>query len=143
MNTEYINLDIDTIVIKSQRRKDLGDLSTLEGSIRRLGVLKPVIIGNDNVLIAGERRLAACRNIGLDQIPAVKVDVECDSITALNIQVDLNLCRKQFSSEELDAIIEMKKSLIAGDSAKENLCLLSKTKDWFAEFIKYFKKPST
>ena len=34
MNTEYINLDIDTIVIKSQRRKDLGDLSTLEGSIQ-------------------------------------------------------------------------------------------------------------
>ena len=142
MNTEYINLDIDTIVIKSRRRKDLGDLSILEGSIRRLGVLKPVIIGNDNVLIAGERRLAACRNIGLDQIPAVKVDVECDSITALNIQVDLNLCRKQFSSEELDAIIEMKKSL-AGESPKENLCLLSKTKAWFAEIIKYFKKPST
>jgi len=140
MNREFVELDIDSVVIKSQRRKDPGDLVILENSIRRLGVLHPVIVGNGNVLIAGERRFIACRNVGLTKIPAVKIDIDFNSMTALNIQSDLNLCRQAFSTEELDEIIEMKKYLAVGKSAKENQNILVKIKNSFVNIFKSLTK---
>jgi len=52
-------------------------LSDLENSIRQYGLMQPVVLRRINEseyeLIAGERRLRACKNIGLSQISAVVV----------------------------------------------------------------------
>ena len=117
MNRAFVEIPIGDIVGKGRIRKDLGDLTTLENSIRKLGLVYPVILDRNNVLVCGERRLAACRNIGLTAIPAMKLDIDHTSMTALDIRSDVNLCRMPLSQEELVALIAKKKSTMAGEPA--------------------------
>lgn len=112
MNREFMEIDTNMITRKTRLRNDYGDLAMLEKSIQKLGVLCPLIIDSDNVLISGERRLQACRNVNITRIPAIKLDIKFNSITALDIQSDVNICREPFSKEELESHIEMKKSAI-------------------------------
>ena len=117
MNTTFVEISIDDVAVKDTSRKDNGDLTTLENSIRKLGLLCPLIVDRENVLISGSRRLQACRNAGLTEIPVLKLDVEFGSMTALDIHGDENLCRLPLSAEELEDLIKRKKSTLASGTA--------------------------
>jgi ParB family chromosome partitioning protein len=54
---------ISEIVVEegARIRKDVGDIAALEKSIANVGLLNPVVIDENNRLVAGYRRLAACR----------------------------------------------------------------------------------
>jgi ParB family chromosome partitioning protein len=59
-----------------RRNFDPGELSELADSMREHGVIQPLIVSNDRqregyVLIAGERRLMAAREAGLQEVPAI------------------------------------------------------------------------
>jgi ParB family chromosome partitioning protein len=60
---------ISDIIIDHCYRHDLGDLQGLAASIRELGLLRPVLITPDDRLIAGRRRLEACKLLGWETIP--------------------------------------------------------------------------
>ena len=49
-------------------RKDIGNLEVLQSSIEKVGLINPVLIDENNNLIAGFRRLTACRNLGRKEI---------------------------------------------------------------------------
>ena len=53
---------ISEIKIGDRFRKDLGNLGPLMDSIKRHGLLHPVVITEDNQLICGRRRIAAIRS---------------------------------------------------------------------------------
>lgn len=58
----------------NQPRSVFEGLASLTESIRRVGVLQPIVVqphGAGYVLIAGERRWRACQDAGLDEIPAL------------------------------------------------------------------------
>jgi ParB family chromosome partitioning protein len=100
------NIKIDEIAIDlSQPRTDMGDLSDLEASIKRHGILQPVIVTPLTVsgykLLAGQRRLSAARNAGLKTIPAiVRTVAEQDR---LKLQLIENTQRKDLDPfEEAD-----------------------------------------
>ena len=57
-------MKIDQIQIGFRYRKDLGDLRALAQSIEEVGLLHPVVVTAEGRLIAGQRRLAACRLLG-------------------------------------------------------------------------------
>jgi ParB family chromosome partitioning protein len=80
----------------NQPRRDLGDLTDLALSIREHGVLQPIIVEGDNTgryrILAGERRFAACRSLGLESIPCIVRTVAEQSRLAL--QIIENLHRK-------------------------------------------------
>ena len=135
MNRKLVELDLNSITIKTRPRHDNGDLSTLENSIRKLGLLCPIIVDRNNVLIAGGRRLAACRNAGITTIPALRLDIEFNSMAALDIQSDENLCRQPLSPEELEKHIQMKKSRMTGTTT-------SRTAGTFSWFKKLFSPKS-
>jgi ParB family chromosome partitioning protein len=52
----------------------LGDIPALAASIRKFGLLRPVLITPDNRLIAGRRRLEACKLLGWKTIPVNVVE---------------------------------------------------------------------
>ena len=52
--------------IKTRFRQDLGDLRPLIESIKRHGLLHPIVLSEDNQLICGRRRLAACMQLELN-----------------------------------------------------------------------------
>lgn len=131
MKKEFRELEITEIIVKTRLRKDLGELGTLANSIRKYGLLCPVIVDKDNVLIAGLRRLEACRQAGLTRIPAFKLNANYKSLPALDIQSDENLCRQPLTQEELERQIQLKKNLIKGGPFRIFTNLLSFLKGLF------------
>jgi len=58
-----MKIEIARIKVGDRHRKDLGDLEPLARSIAENGLLHPVVVTSDYTLIAGHRRLEACRHI--------------------------------------------------------------------------------
>ena len=78
-----------------RREFDAEGLRDLAASIRESGVLQPVVVRRSDQgfeLIAGERRLRAAKEAGLDVVPAIIRDVSEDEMLALalveNVQRD-------------------------------------------------------
>ena len=91
---------ISGIKCKSMFRNDLGDISGPVESIKRTGLLQPVVIRKDGTLVAGLRPLTAFRQMGIGTIPVTVVDVE----DIMRDEVDENTVRKDFTIEEIVAI---------------------------------------
>ena len=66
---------IDQVQIGYRYRKDLGDVRSLADSIAEVGLLHPIVVTPEGRLIAGQRRLEACRKLGWVEIPATVVDL--------------------------------------------------------------------
>jgi len=85
-----------------QPRKDLGDCADLALSIRENGVIQPIIVepvGGDRYrILAGERRHAACRSLGLETIPCIARTAAAQS--RLELQLVENLHRKDLHPVE-------------------------------------------
>jgi ParB family transcriptional regulator, chromosome partitioning protein len=61
-------MNIKDIKIGDRFRKDLGDIKTLASSIQEIGLLQPKVVNQDNELIAGQRRLEACKLLGRTEV---------------------------------------------------------------------------
>lgn len=89
-------LDLDMNSIKanpSQPRSyfDVGKQKELADSIKRFGQLNPILVyknpEGENILVAGERRLRACRSLGFATIKALLIDVDTEEAAIIdNIQ---------------------------------------------------------
>jgi ParB-like chromosome segregation protein Spo0J len=65
---------ITSIKIGKRHRRAMGDIAALAASIEAIGLLHPVFITPEGKLIAGERRLLACKHLGWMNIPVTVVD---------------------------------------------------------------------
>ena len=94
---------IDNIVIGDRARKDMGGLQTLAESMKRHGLLHPVVVKRDSTLVAGHRRIEAARLNGWTEIAVTVVDVD----DLLSAERDENAERKDFTPSEAAAIAYM------------------------------------
>lgn len=99
-------MNIDAIVMGERHRKDMGDVASLAKSIHEIGLLHPVVVTPDGTLIAGARRLAACRMLGWQDIPATVVNLD----DLLRGEDDENRVRKDFTPSEAVAIGEAREA---------------------------------
>ena len=92
--------DIRPNPYQPRRDADPVALEELKASIRRAGLLQPVVVraaraAGGYELIAGERRLRACQALGWERIPAVRREV--DDRTVLTLALIENLQRDDLS----------------------------------------------
>src|SRR5438046_7839541 len=93
--------DIRPNPYQPRRDVDPGALEELQASIRKAGLLQPVVVrpapggARGFELIAGERRMRACQALGWEKIPAVKREV--DDRTVLTLALVENLQRDDLS----------------------------------------------
>lgn len=95
-----MKVNIDQIIVPKRIRKDLGDLSSLANSMDKHGQLNPITITAKRELIAGERRLEAAKLLGWETI-TVNVVHNLDEIARLEMEIDENQFRKEFTQQEL------------------------------------------
>lgn len=100
---------IADLVIRDRHRNDMGDIDGLARSMADVGLLHPVVVTPDNVLIAGERRLRAAQQLGWKEIPVHVVDL---ADVALG-ELAENAVRKDFLPSEAVAIAEAVRGLVA------------------------------
>jgi N6-adenosine-specific RNA methylase IME4 len=91
---------IKAVRVGERHRRDLGNIDSLARSIEELGLLHPVVIRRDRKLIAGARRLAACRRLGWKRIPVTVIDLD----KIVRGEFAENIHRKEFLPSEIDAI---------------------------------------
>ena len=46
----------------------MGDIESLAASIAAVGLIHPIAVDEDGLLLAGARRLAACKQLGLKEV---------------------------------------------------------------------------
>jgi 16S rRNA G966 N2-methylase RsmD len=93
-------ISIKDIIIGNRFRKEVGDISGLANSIKNNGLIHPISITRNGNLVAGRRRIEAFKNLGLEQIPAFKIDINILE----NGEIDENSVRKNFTPEEMIAV---------------------------------------
>lgn len=102
---EYLPLSSIRVDRASRQRREVGDVSELSDSIRRLGLIHPIVVDRGHWLIAGERRLEAHRALGLDVI-AVQWADEVDALTRKAIELEENVKRKDISWQEQSVTVK-------------------------------------
>lgn len=104
-NTQQIEListeNIKTNPFQPRQNFEEEEIIELSKSIKLHGVLQPLIvrkIDNTYQLVAGERRLRACKFAGLETVPAVILDV--DGLDVAEISIVENIQRKNLNCLE-------------------------------------------
>ena len=99
VSTDQIIIDRDT-----RQRREI-ETEDLEASIRQRGLIQPIIVEPAELpgywkLIAGERRLTACRNIGWTEIEARSVE-DLTVIERELLELEENIKRQDLTWQEI------------------------------------------
>lgn len=118
-------------------RTDLNDreLEDLTASIKQLGVLQPIILnkqGENFYIVSGSRRVAAARAAGMEEIPAVIMQISDEDVEIMRLHE--NLFREDLSP------IDQAQSLLYLEQhfhlTREKIAtLMGKTKGWVTQRI--------
>lgn len=104
-------LDIKKVKVGVRFRKDTGDkkdaddetsLKALADSIKELGLLHPIVVNEKNELIAGYRRLEACKLLKWRRVPTRVVNLK----KMVEGEYAENIYRKDFTPTEKVAIMQ-------------------------------------
>lgn len=113
-----LTVTVDSIVVGARHRKDAGDLDALAASIDQLGLLQPVTVTPDRVLVCGWRRLEAVKRLGWKSIKVWVRSGISDPVTALLAERDENTQRKDYTPLEREALYREIKELLREDAAR-------------------------
>lgn len=85
------------------------DVTELEKSIQTLGLIAPLVISPDNVILAGARRYQALLNLGYTEAPVMVIDR--NPLEKELVSIDENLVRKDLSKIEIEAHLRRAKEI--------------------------------
>jgi ParB-like nuclease domain/DNA methylase len=88
------------ITVGKRFRKDVGDVDGLADSIKAIGLMHPVVVTPKLRLVAGFRRLTACKKLGWKSIPVRLLDID----KIIDGEFMENVARKDFTLSEIAAI---------------------------------------
>ncbi|MCX5806147.1 MAG: ParB/RepB/Spo0J family partition protein, partial [Proteobacteria bacterium] len=105
VNPEFMYISLDKIVVMAQVRSNIDietdSFKSLMQSIKDKGILEPLIVtGQDNgtyLLICGERRLVAARQLGLESVPVRVVEAGKELGDTIALQLTENLQREDLN----------------------------------------------
>ena len=134
----YTEIGVELVAQSPYQTRRSIDAGELVESIRAFGVLNPVTVRKRGVglfdgkttyeMIAGHRRLAAARILGMEFIPAIVI--ACDDRTAAEMCVAENMQRVNLSPlEEAEGVRAL---LDTGHTAQDIADRLGKSRQWVA-----------
>jgi len=104
----FTSVAIGSIAVNraERQRKELPNVPILADSIKRLGLIHPIVITRDMALVAGERRLEAVRLLGHTHVNCQFLD-ELDPTIAHAIELEENIKREALPwQDECRAVAE-------------------------------------
>lgn len=109
---------VGSIVIGSRHREELGDIEALMRSIERVGLLQPVTITPDGVLVCGRRRLEAVKRLGWRTLKVWVRSGISDTLSRLLAERDENEQRKDLNEVEQAKLYDEISRLLKEDAAR-------------------------
>ena len=142
---QVISLPVGSILPsphQPRRDFDLEELDILSKSIAQNGLLSPIIVRRDPAgggryfLIAGERRLLACRRLGYEEVPAIVSDAPEANAAVLTLIE--NLHRQDLNCfEEAEGIYALMKE--SGLSQQKVCAMLAKPQPTVANKLRLLR----
>jgi ParB family transcriptional regulator, chromosome partitioning protein len=93
-------LPIESLIVKSPYLRTNTDIEKLKESIQAVGLIAPLVINNQNELLAGGRRYSALKELGHQQVPVLRVDK--NNLEQELISIDENLVRLDLNKIEFE-----------------------------------------
>lgn len=90
---------LKSIIVGERYRKTFTNIEQLAESISKIGLLHPLVVDENNKLIAGERRYRACVSLKLTEVE-VKYRNNLTDIEKLEIELEENIQREQVPWQE-------------------------------------------
>lgn len=112
---------LDSIVVGTRHRTDLGDIDALSESIRREGLLQPITVTPDGVLVCGWRRLEALRRLGFRSTNVWVRSGLSDRLSRLLAEQNDNALHKPLSLIEAESLYRELKVVMAEDAARRQV----------------------
>ena len=109
---------VDSLIVGKRHRIDLGDIDTLAASIDRDGLLQPLTITIDGVLVCGARRLAAIKMLGWRTVSVWVRGGLSDRLGKLLAEQDDNMLHKPYNQLEAAGLYREIKEVMAEDAAR-------------------------
>lgn len=108
---EYFDVTKLKSNLNNPRNFDEPEIEKIIGSFKKHGIVMPLLIDQDDVVLSGNLRLVACQRLKLDQVPVVKINAtdpkdRDDLVLKMNILIgswDTDKLRKYF---DFDTILE-------------------------------------
>ena len=113
-----LNRTVESIVVGNRHRTDLGDLTALAESIARDGLLQPLTVTIDGVLVCGARRLAAIKLLGWRTVNVWVRSGITGRLGHLLAEQDDNMLHKDLTPVEAAALYRELKTLMAEDASR-------------------------
>lgn len=108
----------DSIRVGVRHRHTTGDLSALAASIARVGLLQPITITPDGLLICGYRRLEAVKQLGWRTLRVWVRPGLSDDLARLLAERDENTTHKPLTALEAAALYDEVKTLLREDATR-------------------------
>lgn len=112
MQVEQISVELLIPYARNARTHDDAQVAQIAASIKEFGFCNPVLIDENNGIIAGHGRLLAARKLGMELVPCIRLshlsDIQrrayiiADNKLALNSGWDAELLRLEIDSLSLD-----------------------------------------
>ena len=109
---------VDSIIVGTRHRADLGDIDALAASIEREGLLQPLTVTIDGVLVCGARRLAAIKKLRWRTVSVWVRSGLSDRLGQLLGEQDDNMLHKPLTQLEAAALYRELKQEMAEDAAR-------------------------
>lgn len=109
---------VSSIQVGRRHRTDLGDLEPLVTSITREGLLQPITVTPDGLLVCGARRLAAIKQLGWKTVNVWVRSGISDRLGQLLAEQDDNVLHKPLTLLEAAALYRELKEVLAQDAAQ-------------------------
>jgi len=109
---------VDSIVIGFRHRQDLGDIDALMHSIEQHGLLQPITITPDGVLVCGRRRLEAVKRLGWRTLKVWVRSGLSDELSRILAQQDENEQHKPLTPLEEAALFDELSRVLTEDAAR-------------------------
>lgn len=105
-----MKVNINTVQVNEGRRRlNRERVAEIAESIKTVGLLNPITITRNNVLVAGAHRLEACKLLGWDEIDATTI--EAAGLIAELAEIDENLMRHDLTELERSLQVARRKRI--------------------------------
>ncbi|MDJ0621725.1 MAG: ParB N-terminal domain-containing protein [Desulfocapsaceae bacterium] len=115
-----IAIDLIKVDDEVRIRREIGNLQPLVDSIGKVGLINPILIDEQSNLIAGYRRLEACKKLKMEEVEVKIVEFGGDMLKKLDVELAENFFRKDFTPHEVLAS-EMRRQEIIESTRKKGM----------------------
>jgi|TARA_R100000084_G_scaffold109442_1_gene76903 ParB-like chromosome segregation protein Spo0J len=100
---KILNLEIEKLELDgaNSRKHSNKNIKAIQKSLETFGQQKPIVINQDNVVIAGNGTLTAAKNLGWEKVSCVKTELDTEKAKAFAIADNKTALLASWDDEQL------------------------------------------